>query len=253
MTRRRPNRAPRPLLGIALVGIALVGVASLGCNGSGETTGEPPPAGLPWLGQRFDLRTRVAAQLCGGSDAPRAITFATARLDQSGDDVTLTLSDETDDVVRDVVLHGCVVGDAATGFEVRVTGTSRSAVTQGQSTCAVRMAFPAALGEEIDRAEAAADLAGEAATTQGTSEDAWVEAGCPSEAEDPARAHSHVVWRVCPDGTLTARFDAQLAFTGYACHAGMPCVLGLEAEASVLAPHPDAPEDAILGGPCDGP
>ena len=222
-----------------------------GCRPPGEAVREPPPEGLPWLGRSFDLQTRVSAQVCGGDDAPWAITYGSLGLDQSGDDVTLTLGDSTDDAVRDIVLRGCVVGDAATGFEVRVTGTSRSTTTQGQSTCAVRLAFPAALGEEIDRSEAAADLSGDATTNLGTSEDAWIEAGCPSAAQDAGHSHSYTAWRVCSDGSLRARFDAQLAYTGQACHRGTPCVLGLATEATVVESHPDARSGALLGGPCE--
>lgn len=237
------------LLRVAAAGLALA--VPLACNRSQDASGEPPPEGLPWLGHVFDVQLRVAGETCEGRGAPWALRQTTATLDQSGRTVTLTFADETDTAVRPVVLHGCVVGAADTGIELRLTGTTRSAVTQGQTSCTVRMAFPAALGEEIDHAEAAADLSGEATTNLGSSEDAWIAAGCPNADEDADKAFAHVVWRVCEDGALRGDFDAQLAFTGYACHAGTPCTLRLGAEAAVAEPHPDAPVGALLGGVCD--
>lgn len=223
----------------------------LACNRSQNAAGEPPPDGLPWLGHAFDVRLRVASEACEGRGAPWAVRQSEATLDQSGRTVELTFADGTDAAVRSVVLRGCVVGAADTGFELRLTGTTRSAVTQGQTSCTVRMTFPSALGEEIDHAEAAADLTGEATTNLGSSEDAWIAAGCPDADEDAEKAFAHVVWRVCEDGALRGDFDAQLSWTGYACHAGTPCTLGFEAEAAVVEPHPDAPEGALLGGVCD--
>lgn len=211
----------------------------------------PPTEGLPYLGHRFEVQTAVAAQACASRGAPWAVQFSELVLDQSADRVTVTFSASGDDAVRDVVLHGCVVGSVEAGFDLRLTGSARSGVTQGSSTCQVRLSLPADLGEEIDRAEAEADLSGASTTSLGTDEEAWIAAGCPAEGADgAAAAFPYATLQVCEDGSLVGQVDGQLAWTGYACHALTPCTLVLGVEAALTESHPEAVGTEVLGGPC---
>ena len=71
-------------------GLAGSAVLLVACNGAGDAAREPPPAGLPWVGEAFDLRIGVAATTCAATGLPWASTFSQAIVVQSGARVTLT-------------------------------------------------------------------------------------------------------------------------------------------------------------------
>lgn len=222
--------------------------ALLACGSGEATTGSPPPEGFPWLAQSFSLRSEVAAIDCAATRAPWAPGFATLDLLQEGTRVTATL-EASDDTARAVTLEGCLVDAGEGRFALRLSGSTRSTATAGESGCTTRLALPASLGVAVDRAEAAARAAGESGTSLEAEESAWLAAGCP--APDDTTAYPHFELAVCDTGELRGAVDTQLAWSGAACHEGAPCTLGLALEAFVATPHPGAPADALLGGPCD--
>ncbi len=223
--------------------------AAAGCNGAADAALEPPPAGLPWVGAAYDVRIGVAATTCGATGLPWSSTFSTATVEQSGVRIRLTIRAGGDDAIRDVVLDGCVVESAPGVYALRLSGTTRAAALQGEAACAVRLSLPGGLGRSIDAAEAAAELDGVAATTLGTTEDAWQAAGCPA-AVGTADDYPAFDLPLCADGGLRGTVEAQLAWAGAACHAGEPCTLRLAFDGVLAAPHPDEPPDALRGGEC---
>ncbi|MCK6571873.1 hypothetical protein L6V77_12355 [Myxococcota bacterium] len=230
-------------------GLAGSAVLLVACNGAGDAAREPPPAGLPWVGEAFDLRIGVAATTCAATGLPWASTFSQAIVVQSGARVTLTLQHAADFEVRDVELDGCVVETGAGAFALRLSGSARAAALQGEATCAVRLSLPAALGRAIDSAEAAAALEGTAVAPLGATEDAWLAAGCPA-ATGGADDYPAFDLPLCADGGLRGTVSAELAWAGAACHAGEPCTLELAFDGVLAAPHPDEPAGAVRGGVC---
>jgi hypothetical protein len=221
-----------------------------GCTGVGETPREPPPPGLPWVGAAFDVRIGVTAVTCDATSLPWSSTFSTGTVTQSGDRVTLTFEHPNDPEVRDVVLDGCVVATGPGAFALRLSGSARAAALQGEATCAVRLSLPAALGRVVDAAEAAAALDGAAASPAGTTESAWLAAGCPA-ATGSADDYPAFDLPLCADGALRGTVEAELAWSGAACHEGAPCTVTLAFDGVLAAPHPDEPAGALRGGACE--
>jgi hypothetical protein len=222
--------------------------ALLSCGSGEATTGSPPPEGFPWLARSFSLRTEIAVVDCPATRAPWAPGFAVLMLVQEGTRVTATL-EAADETARAIALEGCLVDAGEGRFALRLSGSTRSTATAGESGCSARLALPVSLGVAVDRVEAAARAAGESGTSLEAEESAWLAAGCP--APDDSTAYPHFELAVCDTGELSGTVDAQLAWSGAACHEGAPCTLGLAIEAFVATPHPGPPAGALLGGPCD--
>lgn len=233
---------------LALGAALAASMACLACGSAGEAKREPPPEGLPWLAESFDISVEAAGDACGGLATGFVAARSTGSLVQTDDRVVLTLETALDPEVRPLTLRGCVVGDAARGFQLRLEGANHATSTEGGAACTARVSLPAALGELADAAALEASRTGDVTTPLGTAEDAWLAAGCPAEAEAGAWVPAFEV-SVCEDGHLDGTLDAQISLTGSGCHAPPPCSLGLRLTGAVALPAP-APEGALIGGPC---
>lgn len=231
----------------AVWGLVVLGLGPVGCTSGGTAPVSPPPAGLPYLPQELDVSLHAVGDTCDGLGQGLVVARSTGVLTQDDAEVHLTLSLSSDTTVRPLALRGCVLGDEASGFRLRLEGSAHAATTTGASTCTARMALPYDLGVEIDVAAAEAARTGVAASSLGTAEDAWVAAGCPDA--DAAAGFPFFEVAVCSDGHLEGELDAQVAFSGAICHADAPCRVRLRLAGAVSVPA-NAPEGALLGGPC---
>ena len=226
--------------------IALSALSLVACRGSGEDLLSPPPAGVPWLARKLAFTSEILGGTCLTQGSDFILTGPVGTLEQDGRRVTLSFSPEDpDSTARPLTVRGCVVGDATSGFQLRLSGLNRSGVSQGAAPCFVRLALPEALGAAVDVDESQARASGAAASAHGTDEGAWLAHGCKGDEVD------YFELCVCENGTLRGETEAQLAWFGAACHAGPPCTLSLRFRGVKTEDHPDLPPGALLGVPCE--